>query len=947
MARTKQKQIKCSKGMIADELSERTDLALLDASCLDLTNYTATIYGGFRTRRGTEKIGSYVGINNSTPYAGSVVSVIGNGTHLQDGTAWKSDPLLKNRVLFSLDFGDRMGLDGYFFVENIQSNGGVQHISAGSGSGSVTLPAGVYTVTVVGGGGASYAFSENHDKWWNGYSLGSSGAGYQCQADLAKGTYRYVAGTGGKAYGDNGDASQFYAGNTLKIQAGGGYSAKAWDGDGWTISGGKLSVTNGGLKRVSTKVYANGANGAFVWDKHGSWSNVKGKGLFSNDWGRSGTVEYAGSKHNAAYAGCNGYVGVQSVFLFIPIRIQASTDGENWIDLATMTLNQTPQTQGVVLHSQYRYVRAVIDLDTDVSIQETISLKQAVLYQSSEAKSTEDYAVRLEKFVFNNDQKYLVVLADEEVVIYENDKEISSIKATGLKARYFPLLKTAQKEDIIIFTHPDMPPKELRRSVDASGEALWTWGEFTLKNVPYYAFNGEQSTKKTIGLTPSEAEGAVVLTADSDVFSESLIGQYVDGGGGRFRITGYTSATKVSGYTIIPFYTTDKITEWTLLSGYEPAWSQSRGWPGTCLFAQGRLWFGGSRDRPATVFGSRVNLYNDFKNAGNYDNDAIVADLLTNSVIVNLAYNRGIHIFTSGEEWTVSEQNLTPESFRAVINTQNGSYPYVRSVVSGGQLLFVERNGRSLLSYVYDYNQSSYATDNLSLLSKLVEKPLSMDIEINSSRDKGDFVFMVLADGKMLIGTFSLAQDIRALSVFETDGVIKDVCSIKGDTYILVLRNNHYFVEKISDIYLDASFKLHVTTTEIDGLSLYEGKHIRVYSNAQDYGVHKVVDGRVTLSREPNEVCVIGMPFNSRYKSNYIEIGGQNAGIKKRISRAVVVTDKSKELTVNGVRKKYQNNGVFAFYGVTGYQESCNVTIESSAYPVYVKSITLDINYGG
>ena len=289
-------------------------------------------------------------------------------------------------------------------------------------------------------------------------------------------------------------------------------------------------------------------------------------------------------------------------------------------------------------------------------------------------------------------------------------------------------------------------------------------------------------------------EGAIKITAASSVFSASDVGQFIDGNGGRLRITEYISGTVVNGVTIIPFYTKDAIASWKLITGYEAVWSATRGYPRTCLFAQQRLWFGGSRDLPSHLWASRINDYNNFKNAGNYSNDSIDVTLLTNNPILNLVEQRGIHIFTAGEEWTASESTLTPDEISIKCNTKNGSLS-LTPVVVNGVVMYIEKNGKSLLGYVYNYEQASFVSDNMSILSNLLQAPTDMDVETNSNTDRGDFLFVVLEDGTMLTACIALSENIFSISKFVTDGNIKDVCCLTSDTYIAVERKGYLYLE--------------------------------------------------------------------------------------------------------------------------------------------------------
>ena len=52
----------------------------------------------------------------------------------------------------------------------------------------------------------------------------------------------------------------------------------------------------------------------------------------------------------------------------------------------------------------------------------------------------------------------------------------------------------------------------------------------------------------------------------------------------------------------IPFFDTDPTSNFILETGYEDAWSNSRGWPFTATFHEGRLYFGGSASLPSSLF---------------------------------------------------------------------------------------------------------------------------------------------------------------------------------------------------------------------------------------------------------------------------------------------------------------------------------------------------------
>ena len=679
-----------------------------------------------------------------------------------------------------------------------------------------------------------------------------------------------------------------------------------------------------------------------------------------------------------------------------------SSDGLEWVQIGTKTLSETSQDFDFAINESFRYIKFDID-PTEDSIGTTLSMQYASLMNGAFSKGV----TKLVSYVYNNQDKYVLVLGSETISIYKDDELVGSIMATGLLSSYFDILKWTYNDDTIIFTHPEMKPKILKHLSDGT----WTWGDLDIKNTPYTLFGSETVTAKTVGITPSAEEGAIKITADSSVFDSSYVGQYIDGNGGRVKVTEYISGTVVNGYTTIPFYTKDKITSWDYISGYEQVWSVTKGWPRTCLFAQQRLWFGGSKSKPSTVWASRLGDYFNFKNSGNYDNDSIDVDLLTNDVIVNMVDNRGIHIFTTGQEISSPDNSYTPDKISFITNTRNGSVANIIPVIVGGTVCFVEKNGKSLLSYVYNYDQASYLTNNLSLFSNLVEKPSVLTAEINSEKDRGDFIYLVLENGTMLVGCIALDQNITSLSKFKTNGEIKDVCSVGSETYLLVDRGNYYYLEKIEDVKTDITTDVSVNTTPqtdiygwehesdvvytlsatpsvsdtvydvylkevgtisaiaddtitvsgvdyereetqdtksimyVDVLSDYNGRYVYLYDDNEVYEKQIVNDGKIILSKPLNKDCSVGIAFDYKIVGNPIAINHKTTSIKKRITTADVVCKDTPVLEFCGQKKNGKDN--YKFFSCTKYGDDVRYTLSGEFYKMDVLSVQLNINYEG
>ena len=483
----------------------------------------------------------------------------------------------------------------------------------------------------------------------------------------------------------------------------------------------------------------------------------------------------------------------------------------------------------------------------------------------------------------------------------------------------------------------------------------WDFDTFPFLNIPASPFDGETTTQPAQTLTPSNTEGSVKLTAGGgSVFSSASIGQLIDAGtagGGRVRITDFESGTIVYGYTIIPFYTTSAIGsgDWDYITGFEADWSATRGWPTTCMFYEQRLWFGGAKSKPNTIYASRTGQFNNFKNIANYSNDGINQTISSDQIdeIVNIFASRGIQVFTAGAEWIVPEGATTPDLFSISKNTSNGSLANVEPVDIGGTTLFVEKNGKSLLSFLYTRAQDAFASSSMSLITDIVQSPVSMAVDYNSSQDIGNFLYMVMADGTMGVWCIDLTQNIMSPVRWITaeSGNIASVINVAGDTYMLVTRGTSSYLEKISSVKTDFTTVDTSLSATITGLSDYNLTTVHAYTDTVDYGDFAVTADEIILPSTPTEDVNIGYDFDYLLTSTKMQVNGQTENIEKRISKATITTKDTDTLIFEG-QTISQTDDVYDLYGVTGWERDCRFEITGSFDYIEVLSILLNINYG-
>jgi hypothetical protein len=154
----------------------------------------------------------------------------------------------------------------------------------------------------------------------------------------------------------------------------------------------------------------------------------------------------------------------------------------------------------------------------------------------------------------------------------------------------------------------------------------------------------------------------------------------------------------------------------------EHAFSWARGWPVCACFHQDRLVLGGSRDLPNRLWLSRTGIINNFDAGTGLDDEAIEFSLMSDQVnaIRGLFSGRHLQVFTSGAEWMVTGDPLTPSSIQLHRQTRIGS-PVERMVPPvdvDGATVFVARSGRGVHEFAYYRGRAAYQASDLALVAR-------------------------------------------------------------------------------------------------------------------------------------------------------------------------------------------------------------------------------------
>ena len=582
--------------------------------------------------------------------------------------------------------------------------------------------------------------------------------------------------------------------------------------------------------------------------------------------------------------------------------------------------------------------------------------------------------VRLVSFQFSVADSYMLCFTHNRMHVVKNGAIVTNINGTGnsyltttISSDIVDDMCWTQSADTLIVVHPDLQPIKIVRG---ASDSLWTASTITFDSIPKYAYT-LAATNPAATLTPSAVSGNVTLTASAGVFSAGNVNQYVNvNTQGRARIVEYVSTTVVKAITEYPFFDTSAVASggWELETGYVDVWSSTKGWPRTVTFHEGRLYFGGSKSRPSTIWGSKIGLFFDFVPTESLDDDAVEATLDTNdlNVITDIISSRDFQVFTTGGEFYIPQANtdpVTPLTFTFKNVSRNGIKPgtRVQSVESGS--IYIQRQGKSLNEFVFSDTQLTYITQRISLLSgHLLKGPQRIALRRASSTEEADLLLMTNTDdGSMAVFSIMRSQQVTSPSEFLTDGEFIDVGVDVNAIYAVTKRvfngTTRYFIELFGyEYFTDCAF---VGGAAASASSLpHVAKSLNVICDGSPQGNETVSGGgSVTFDRSSTTSYEVGLPITVYVKTMPAEVKlqtGSRVSFKKRIVEISAVVNETQNMIINNqpvAFRLFDNpllddplpefTGIKRVNGVLGYSREQFIEV-SQDLPVKMNLLGLD-----
>lgn len=586
------------------------------------------------------------------------------------------------------------------------------------------------------------------------------------------------------------------------------------------------------------------------------------------------------------------------------------------------------------------------------------------LFQLPSAANPQN-GTRMIAFEFDVDNSYLLVFANQRMFVFKDGALITNINGSGnnfltvtaITSSIIPTMCWTQSANTLIVTQQGINPVRILRG---GNDSTWSVANLSFDSIPKYAFALTFPNVTAAGtLTPSDVSGSIKLTSQHSFFAATDVNQYINmSPQGRARIVEFIDDKNVNVVTEVPLFDTSVLAvgKWEIEAGYEDVWSVTRGWPRTCTFHEGRLYFGGSTQRPSTIWGSKVGQFFDFNPDQAYDDDAVEATLDTNTlnVVTDLISGRDLQVFTTGGEFYVPQEGLqpiTPATFFMRAVSRIGSREGIRVKQLQTGTLYIQRQGKALNEFQFSDATLSYVSASISLLSShLLIEPQELALRKSTSTDEADALYVLNGNGTMSVYSLLRQQNVVAPTRFTTDGLYVDVGVDIEDVYVVVKRTfdgvDYYAVELFdSAVFTDCAF---VGAAASGATSLpHEDKDVQVICDGSPQGTETVVSGAVTFQRPSVTKFEVGLPVNVLIRTLPLEPRlsiGPRIGFKKRIVEINALLYETQNIIINNNLVPIRTfdtpllldepvpefTGTKVLNGVLGYDQDAQISIAQS-----------------
>lgn len=381
---------------------------------------------------------------------------------------------------------------------------------------------------------------------------------------------------------------------------------------------------------------------------------------------------------------------------------------------------------------------------------------------------------------------------------------------------------------------------------------------------------------------------------------------------GFVRITGYNSPTSVTAIVKAGLLNAAATFMWS-----EAAFSQLKGFPRTVVLHEQRLVFGGTKQKPLSLYGSQIDDFENFR-YGALDDEAFLFNISSNeSNPINwLVSQQKMLVGTAGDEWalgaTNTDQAMGPGNVDAKQQSSYGS-AFLQAEVINDVVLFAQRQSHKIREMTFNFEKDGWVSPDMTILASHISG--KGFVETAFAQQPDSIFWCITADGKLVGFTYEREQKVYAWHRHSTEGQFESVATIYGgsdadevwfSTRRTVDGQTVRYIERFDPnfrVHLDAEDKLAwwyldcakrtisaTDITHVTGLSYLEDNTVGVMGDGANQPTRTVVAGVVDI-QEPAKNVLVGLPYTSTMRPMNLNIPVQDGtvqGRKLRIHKMVV-----------------------------------------------------------
>ena len=441
---------------------------------------------------------------------------------------------------------------------------------------------------------------------------------------------------------------------------------------------------------------------------------------------------------------------------------------------------------------------------------------------------------------------------------------------------------------------------------------------------------------------------------------------------GVVQVNKFESSQKMIGTVIRKIGSEGATTEWS-----EGAWSKRRGYPNAIAFYEERMFFGGTRHQPQTIWGSKTADWDNFL-LGDKDDNGLSFTLASDSVnrIAWMCQHDALIIGTFDSEWILrsnsSDKAVTPSVFRLKRQSVYGSGEVNASMV-GDTVLFVQRQGRKVREFAYNWEKDGYVSPDMTILADHITKSGIKETALQQSPDT--VYWCVMHDGSISALTYERDQEVVGWHKHCTEGEFLSICVVpEGDTnrlYAAVKRRNGVFIEMMGNrdvedlsraCFLDSAVTGSDPGDFLGGLEHLDGQEVCIVGDGAVFPAQVVKEGLIRVP-EGIHTIIVGLPYESILMPMPLELEMQDGRsllrrkitgeIRLRIYRSIggeVRSNGSSWQTIYGRDVMTDNmdeavkekDEIISVHALGGYSETVQLCVRQCApLPLNVTSIVV------